>query len=155
MVRGITFEIPNDYGQHLADILKPSDITALNWLVEPEESYLVADNQLDIPFFPDEQEIIDGSTMHNLINSESYYLIFVDVKGFPKGKNAAQITMYEEFVNSDCELIVLIADCSYTTIYCKNEEVTRKLYKNALELEYGNLEYITDENDGRTRMRVW
>lgn len=155
MVRGIMFEIPNDYGQHLADILKPSDITALNWLVEPEESYLVADNQLDIPFFPDEQEIIDGSTMHNLINSESYYLIFVDVKGFPKGKNAAQITTYEEFVNSDCELIVLIADCSYTTIYCKNEEVTRKLYKNALELEYGNLEYITDENDGRTRMSVW
>ncbi|MGG0275812.1 DUF2691 family protein [Bacillus rhizoplanae] len=155
MIRGITFQIPNDYGQHLADILKPVEITTLKWLVESEESYLVSKNQLDIPFFPDEQEVIDGSTMHNLINSESYYLIFVDVKGFPKEKNVSEITTYEEFVNSDCELIVLIADCSYTTIYCKDKEDTRKLYKNTLEMGYKNVEYITDENDGRTRMSVW
>ncbi|MEH7463057.1 DUF2691 family protein [Bacillus thuringiensis] len=155
MIRGITFEIPNDYGQHLADILKPLEITTKNWLVEPEESYLVSNNQLDTPFFPDKQEVIGGATMHDLINSKCYYLIFADVKGFAKGKNVTQITTYEEFVNSGCELIVLIADCSYATIYCKNKEMTEKLYENALEMGYENIEYITDENDGRTGMSVW
>lgn len=155
MIRGITFGIPNEYGRHLANILKPLEITTFNWLVESEESYFVSKNQLETPFFPDEQEVIDGVTMHNLINRGCYYLIFADVKGFPKGKNVTKITTYEEFVNSDCELIILIVDCSYTTLYCKNNEMTRKLYKNALEMRYENVEYITDENDGRTQMSVW
>jgi len=52
-------------------------------------------------------------------------------------------------------LALLVVDSSYTTIYCKNDELVEGLYSNARNQDYTNIEYITDENDFRTGLTVW
>lgn len=66
-----------------------------------------------------------------------------------------QVNTYEEFADSDCELVLLIADNSYVSIYCKNKKFIEKLYFNALQNDFEDVQFITDENDTRTSLTVW
>lgn len=85
---------------------------------------------------------------------ESQYIIFTDLKAFPVGTNLSEIDTYEAFLASACELILLIVDCSYTSIYCKDIKVLSELYANVESLKVDKLAYITDENDFRNTLRV-
>lgn len=77
------------------------------------------------------------------------------MKAFPFGKTVNEVQTYEEFVDSDCELVLLIADNSYVSIYCKNKNTIEKLYFNALKNDFEEVLFITDENDTRTGLTVW
>lgn len=98
---------------------------------------------------------MEGETLRNVIKNNDYYLIFQDLKAFPKGSKPIEIKTYDEFLRSNCELALLVVDSSYTTIYCKNVELVEGLYSNARNQDYTNIEYITDENDFRTGLTVW
>lgn len=56
-MRGISFEIPNEYGKWLSDILKPIDFMNYNWLVGGGEEYKSQDNDLK-PLFPNDVNIL-------------------------------------------------------------------------------------------------
>ncbi|GAB6989091.1 hypothetical protein JCM16418A_11410 [Paenibacillus pini] len=49
----------------------------------------------------------------------------------------------------------MVVDSAYVTIYCKNNEIVELFYLNAKYQGYINIEYITEENDMRTRLSVW
>ncbi|AJS58977.1 DUF2691 family protein [Paenibacillus sp. IHBB 10380] len=155
MKRGIIFEIPNENGRFLGDILMPFDTNQYNWRVGGEESYLINNNKLDSSLFPEQINCMDGETLKSIIEDSEYYLIFQDLKAYPKGKNTIDVRTYEEFMGSDCQLVLLVVDSSYITVYCKSKEKLEELYLNAYNQGYINLEYITDENDMRTRLSVW
>lgn len=155
MLRGVSFEIPNKYGTFLADILKPIELSTYNWLNQNEEAYIIKDGHLDEELFPGIEEVIDGNLFENRIKNNQYYVIFADLKAFPKGEKVNNIKTYEEFSNSRCELVLLVVDSGYITIYCKDKEKLNFLYRNAIESSFENVEYITDENDGRTGLSVW
>jgi tRNA(Phe) wybutosine-synthesizing methylase Tyw3 len=57
-------------------------------------------------------------------------------------------------MKSSCELIVLTADSSFVTIYCKDQKKLELLYQNAKDCGFKRIEYITDHNDARTGMHV-
>ena len=146
-MRGLTFEIPNRYGSLLGEVLKPVDITAFSWRIGGGESYKVVNDQLDEDLFSFDKEIIEGSELKNLLENNKYYIIFTDLKAYPKGKELLHIETYEDFIISNCELALLVADCSYAAIYCKNQGAIELLYKNAIECGFENVKYLTDEND--------
>ena len=104
--------------------------------------------------FSEDNKIMEGSELKKLIKDNIYYLIFVDLKAYPKGEEVVDIETYEEFKESKCEVVVLVADGDYIQIYAKNQEEIEMIYENALNQGF-YVEYITDENDGRTRMSVW
>ena len=56
-------------------------------------------------------------------------------------------------LKSKCELVLLVADCTYVTIYAKRSKQIELMYENARNQGY-YVEYVTDENDGRTRLSV-
>jgi Protein of unknown function (DUF2691) len=154
MIRGISFEIPNEYGRFLGDILLPFDTSQYNWYVGGEESYLIKDNNME-NLFPGQIQCMDGKTLKDIIENNEYYLIFQDLKAYPKEKSFINISTYEEFLSSDCQLVLLVIDSSYITIYCKDKEILEELYLNARSQRYINLEYVTDKNDRRTKLTVW
>ncbi|MEK3735244.1 DUF2691 family protein [Paenibacillus sp. FSL M8-0334] len=154
MIRGISFEIPNEYGRYLEDILKPFKVEDHNWWIGGEESYIILDGKLDA-LFSGLIECMDGVTLRNVIKNNDYYLIFQDLKAFPKGSKPIEIITYDDFLSSNCELALLVVDSSYTTIYCKNAKLVEGLYSNAKKEAYANINYITDENDFRTSLSVW
>ncbi|MED1114622.1 DUF2691 family protein [Bacillus paramycoides] len=154
MKRGITVDIPGGYDNLLWKVLKPIDITAFDWKVGNEESYLIAGNGLGPELFSEDNEVMKGSELKKLLKDNIYYLIFVDLKAYPKGEVLGEIETYEEFKESMCEVVVLVADGDYIQIYAKDQEVIEMMYENALNQGL-YVEYITDENDGRTRLSVW
>lgn len=154
MKRGISFVIPNEYGRLLGKFLKPIDISAFSWRIGDGEAYKVVDDRLDEDLFLNHNGAIEGEELKHLIEVNKYYIIFVDLQAYPKGK-ISSIKTYAEFIESKCELVLLVVDCSYVTLYCKDNEVIRVLYNHAKECEFENVEYITDENDSRTSLIAW
>lgn len=155
MKRGLSFEIPNEYGSFLGEILKPFDMTAFNWYIGGEESYFLHDGTLGEPLFPEEVYGMDGVLLKGILEKTEYYVIFANLKAFPKEKNVIDIDTYESFLNSDCQFVLLVVDSIYVTVYCKDRDIIENLYHNAKINGYDNVQFITEENDWRTRVSVW
>lgn len=155
MIRGISFEIPNKHGRLLGEILKPFETDEYNWLVGGEEAYFIVDGQFEETLFAGAGEIWDGITLKKLLEENEYYIIFQDLKAFPQGKDIVEVKTYEEFLNSDCQLVLLVVDSCFVSIYCKNNKLIEDLFKNAQHRGYDHVRYITDANDTRTGLSVW
>lgn len=50
-------------------------------------------------------KLLRGSFEQQL-KTNQYYTIFVELKAFPYGKMVNQVNTYEEFADSDCELVL-------------------------------------------------
>ncbi|MEK4579149.1 DUF2691 family protein [Bacillus sp. FSL R12-0074] len=153
MKRGIFVDIPNEYDNLLWKVLKPIDITSFDWQVENEESYFILPDGLGPELFSEDNKVMSGLELKKLIKDNIYYLIFADLKAYPKGEEVVDIETYEEFKESKCEVVVLVADGDYIQVYAKNQEEIEMMYENAIDQGF-YVEYVTDENDGRTRLSV-
>ncbi|MCY8655693.1 DUF2691 family protein [Bacillus spizizenii] len=153
MKRGVSFQIPNEYGNYLWRILQPLEIANYMWQTSGE-SYVVVDGELDNEELFNDYAIVEGTDFANRLKTNQYYTIFVELQAFPFGKTVNQVRTYEEFIDSDCELVLLIADNSYVSIYCKNKNAIEQLYFNALKNDFEEVQFITDENDTRTGLTV-
>lgn len=142
MIRGIKFKIPNKWGYILKDILK--DISLENYIVkinEDNEIWIENDKQLL------EEKIIEGEKFSKLISKNLYYTIFANIHIYEKESKISNIKTYEQFLKSDCEIIILIIDSIDVCIYVKNKEILNRIELNVKENKFKNINYITDEND--------
>ncbi|WP_336045923.1 DUF2691 family protein [Solibacillus ferritrahens] len=153
-MRGLSFEIPNKSGQYLLNILNAFDFTQYFWKTGGEEAYYIENDELGAPLFP-KPHVYSGEAFYNRISAGNYYVLFADLKAFNDPLHVKEITTYEEFLNSQCEFALLLVDCSYVTIYTKNQKVLTALYTKAIESKYENVVYITDENDNRTTFEIF
>ena len=65
---------------------------------------------------------MEGSDLKILFKDNIYYVIFADLKAYSKGEEVVDIETYEAFKESKCELVLLVADCTYVTIYAKRSK---------------------------------
>ncbi|WP_042475624.1 DUF2691 family protein [Bacillus ndiopicus] len=151
---GITFLIPNQWGRFLYDLLKPINLSAFHWQIGAGESYIMKDGDIGGELYPNEMSSIEGNKLKARIETNTYYVIFADLKAFPT-LQMRTIKTYEDFVKSDCELALIIVDCSYVSIYCKQQTMLETLYNHALYCGYENVQYVTEDNDTRTLLSVW
>lgn len=104
--------------------------------------------------FPRNREQLTGSELKKVIETEQAYVIFAELRAF-RGPVTSHPATYEEFAASDCQLVLLIVDTIYTTIYCKDQQMLHALYENAHSFGFRDLEYLNEQNDSRTRLSVW
>ena len=52
---------------------------------------------MDEALFPEEPSVVEGLALKKLVKDNIYYLIFADLKAYPKGEIAIDIETYEEF----------------------------------------------------------
>lgn len=64
------------------------------------------------------------------------------------------IHTYNDFLKSDCEILMLINDTDYFDLYLKDEELIYVIYNHLKSHCFKNINYITDENDCRKKMNV-
>ncbi|MCY8854597.1 DUF2691 family protein [Bacillus inaquosorum] len=107
----------------------------------------------DQEFFKD-NSVVEGAVFANHLKTNQYYTIFVELQAYPFGQAVDLVQTYEEFIDSDCELVLLLADSSYVSIYCKDRNVIEKLFINALKNDFEEVQLITDDNDTRTGLTV-
>lgn len=154
MKRGISFELPNDYGSFLKDILQPINVQAFEWHIDNVEAFASRNGSHMTDLFPRNREQLTGSELKKVIETEQAYVIFAELRAF-RGPVTSHPATYEEFAASDCQLVLLIVDTIYTTIYCKDQQMLHALYENAHSFGFRDLEYLNEQNDSRTRLSVW
>lgn len=96
-----------------------------------------------------------GEELKKIIESNKYYLIFANLKAYPKRANIKDVISYEEYLLSECQIVLLVIDSVYISVYCKDRESLEDLYDHIKKQGFESLEYITDENDTRTGLSVW
>lgn len=126
-------------------MLEPVDCNKYSWYIDRDEIIVSTSDGCKGLF---EDQVVKGTDFSNLINNNSYYMIFAVLKAFPDSVPITQIATYEDFINSKCEIIMLVADNTFTDVYCKDISLIEKLYDNAAAKGYTEIEYI-DENDSR------
>ncbi|WP_262383043.1 DUF2691 family protein [Bacillus infantis] len=103
MIRGMTFEIPNEYGRFLFEILLALKVSSFEWMIAGEEGYFIENGELGRELFPENKMVMAGGDLMLYLSPYTCYLIFADLKAFPKGKAADDIRTYKDFLKSDCQ----------------------------------------------------
>ena len=144
-MRGIKFQIPNEYDNFLFRILNGTDIENYFWIISESEVYTVQLNEL----FPIMK--LDGKEFLQRISQEIYYLISVKILASCSTTNEENVTNYSEFSKSNYDLIIFISDNIFVEIYSKYQTVLDQIKRNAEVCRFFPISDITDANDFRTQ----
>lgn len=150
MVRGVSFEISQKTAYTLSDIFKTVDMEQFYWYVVQAQT-----ETWDKPFGEDffKKEIYSGNEFSKTIQEE-HFIVFLKLQAYPCLKNFQNISVYSDFAKSDCQLILLIYDCSFVEVYAKNQAILQGIFQRASKMYCENLTYITDQSDVRTKMDI-
>lgn len=156
-LRGVSFEIPNEPGRVLLDILSAIEMKAYDWFLRNFDFPIQA---MDGEWYDSLEEfsidrIATGHELAKWLRGPSNYLIFAELFAFQSGQIEEVGTSYEWFQESNCQIAILVYDCTYVDIYCKEKHVSEAFYENAMKRGYTGIEWVTDDNDPRTRLSVW
>ncbi|MCX4254561.1 MAG: DUF2691 family protein [Bacilli bacterium] len=99
-------------------------------------------------------ENVDNVNAKNIFyNNINYSIIFLNLQLYRKQDKIKTIITYDDFINSNCRLILLITDNRYLEIYFNDDFIKEKIISN-LEKNGFNYTEKTIYNDGRTIMSV-
>ncbi|WP_211748160.1 DUF2691 family protein [Paenibacillus sp. Marseille-Q4541] len=76
MKRGIQFEIPNEWGSHLGEALKPFNISDFDLYNGGEEAYRLSEGVTMEPLFQGEMYEMKGQDLSEILKSTFSYIIF-------------------------------------------------------------------------------
>ena len=149
MTRGISFQIPNSYDKHIAHILSGIDPNQYVWRINEDEVYRTVDFE-----YLFSKNVYSGKELQELISAQEYYAVFLNLQGYMSENDIDEINSYEDFLNSKCKIIVLVADNTFVDIYAKDINLIETIHLSAKEYDYTDISYITDQNDMRSVLRV-
>jgi len=154
ILQGLTFEIKNEYGKNLFDILV--DIVDPSWYcsIGSGESYKKEKDSALSKLFPS-NAIMVGEAFLKHISTCEYYLLFADLKFFPSREGVVEIKNYEEFLNSHCQLALLVIDSVYVSMVLKEQQMIHNFFERAEAFGYTSIKFLTDENETNQLFNVW
>lgn len=88
------------------------------------------------------------------MTSCSQYLIFVTLRAFNKTENIIPVENYQEFLDSDCQIILGVYDSSHVMLWFKNISLTSMMFNYIQEKGFDNLKYITEDELIKGKYRI-
>jgi len=88
--------------------------------------------------------ITEGEALLKHISTCEYYLIFADLKFPPSRQGVAEVINHEEFLNSPCQLSLLVIDSVYVSIILKEQQMICDFFELAEALGSTNIKFLTD-----------
>lgn len=79
-------------------------------------------------------------------------LSFARIRQYPIGAAIDKIDTYNDYVQSDCELLALFYDGGFYELYAKDEALLHRLFQFASEHGFEQIEFKSEANDSRNRM---
>ena len=150
MIKGISFIITQGRERMLWDILNNIDVVKYNWrnITSQQEAWIKKGEEEFLP-----NAFYEGGLLKQCIMQE-HYIIFLKLEAYLGEIGDADISTYEEFLKSDCQILLLIYDCEFVEIYAKEQNVVEALYETARYNDFKDIGYITDETDKRKVMDI-
>ena len=148
-MRGISFKYTQGYGDLFNKIFDNLSLLHHEWYIfEDEIIESSIQNNLKLP-----KKLI-GTEFLNIVLWKKYLVISSNIQVYPTNTEQTKILSYQDFLDSKCVMCALITDCEFVEIYAKEREVITQIKINAEKNGFKEIEYITDENDFRTRLSV-
>lgn len=141
MIRGIRVKLPNEYDSFINTVLHGIDMKNYIWRIDEDQVFIGGG---DFLFSTD---CYNGQDFERISSKPSYYVVFLNLKAFITGDINIEIKGYDDFLKSNCELIILVSDAIYMSIYAKNRNNIETIKFNAQKNNFQDIEYITQEND--------
>lgn len=135
---GIKFKIPNSYNTFLGKILENTFFDNEYWNIIGSEVYKEDGSNLF------EKEINYSNELKNIITSENYYVIFVTMQLYDDNNEITDIKGYNDYLNSNCKLLMTIVDNEFVNIFSKQEELLEKIKANVQKYNFRSFKYIND-----------
>lgn len=132
----IKFKIPNEYDFILSKIFNNIELDNCLWKIAEEETLSYNSDT----FF--DKDLYTSSEFKEKIDSKEQYIIFLNIQLYKKNCNIVEIKTYEDFLKSDCELILFVTDNTFVQIYSKNDNLLKGIEKNVLLNDFKDVEYI-------------
>ena len=130
----------------LNTLLTNINVEDFNWLILESEVYKKADTvECDGRYTGKEFK-------KALKDLDSCYIVRINIQASKRVIDAVEY--YDEYINGECELVILIHDVIYNEVYCKLAKECDLIKKNCLKLDYDEFEVINDDSDCRTVFRV-
>ncbi|MBQ6820275.1 MAG: DUF2691 family protein [Clostridium sp.] len=144
---GVFFEVPNESLDNISNLLESIPFYEYRWLINNDEILIKKNNKITYEdLFKEEDRIIEGQKLYDIVNSNDYYTIFVNMYAFPKYASIKPIYNYEEFSKSDCNIVISIFDSSYVMFWCKDDKHVANIYNYAIIRGYVDVRYISDKD---------
>lgn len=147
---GLDIKIPDGVGQYIFKLLEEIDFVSYTWTIQSEDAIRYENHDWNFNEKIFSKECMDGNEFLQSINRGSYYMIFVDIHAYPMEKEKYAIETYQDFLDSDCELVFLCADSIYVEIYCKHEEILQQIIKNCEKNQFEVKEISLQDVQSRT-----
>lgn len=151
MNRGISFYADAGFNSSvLWDILNCIDVEKYTWYFIDSQSEVWANAGGDDLFMSD---CYSGENFSQLIK-QKYYIIFLKLQAYSDTYKFLDIHTYEDFVKSNCKILILVNDSNYFDVYLKDKVMIDVFYNHLKSHGFKNLDFITDKNDYRRKMDV-
>ena len=138
MIIGVEFESNNLDSGILKQIFKDFDVTKYTWKVFNEQAW---DEDLNNLF---ENRLYNADEFISTINKPTDLIMLISIYAFDG--STKEINSFEDYINSNCQIMFYVVDCNYLDIYCKREEDLHFFYNKAKELKADKVNYITEDN---------
>ena len=130
----------------LNTLLTNINVEDFNWVILESEVYKKADPV-------DYDGKYTGKEFKKALKDlDSCYIVRINIQASKRVIDAVEY--YDEYINGECELVILIHDVIYNEVYCKLAKECDLIKKNCLKLDYDEFEVINDDSDCRTVFRV-
>lgn len=148
-ILGLEFEFID--GDNILE--KICEIAELNnyWLhIENDDIHYNKNNHYNILELP---KIISGSDFILKLKAFEFYLISIEIKAFSNKDKIVEIKSYKDFINSNCDFILLNYDCNNFRVFCKNSLKLNRIYNYLLNNNIVNLRYL--KKDDNLKMSIF
>lgn len=143
MTIGLNIKIKNEYGNYLAKIFASIDLSIYMWKIITDDILREENGELKQGLF--ETDLPNGNSFKNAISRESYYLIFADFKAYFCDVEYEPIQTFEDFMESNCQIVFMCWDSSFVEIYCKDKKILEKIYYNCKGFDCESISDISAE----------
>lgn len=144
---GIKIEYLGGYGAILRDLFQDIPWENYDWYSSSDE-IIEGDKNLYLPSH------LTSAHFSKLLGKDDYLVVFSKLEGMKKGAKYVDIKTYNQFLKSECEVIILITDSIDIDIYAKEEMLLKKFLDNARKIGDKVLP-LTIESDIRTEMKAF
>lgn len=140
MLRGIEFEADNTESV-LRNLDAIMDASQYVWYID----------DTDLNYFYFRSGIYSGKEFKDALDTIST-LSFARIRRYPLGAQIDCVDEYEDFIKSDCDLLILFFDGGYYEVFGKEEEILLRIMDICQKYGYENTRYVFDAEDERTYM---
>jgi hypothetical protein len=138
---GLSFKVKNEYNNFLYKIFNSIDVQNYLWTIVSDDVIFPEKDYNDGLFA---SEMLNGKEFLSAIAKDTYYMIFIDLKAFPADSKQTEIQSFKDFIDSDCQMILLCVDSEFIEFYCKNRSILKTVYDNCLKYEFEEVEWISE-----------